>query len=128
MSGLMYGAAGIGARILHDPHPVWHVVSDPALYAMALAGLIGTLMQAMALQRGTVTVVTSSMVVAETVVPAVIGISFLGDRPVHGDAGLAAAGFVLAVAGAVALARFGEGAVSPASEFSDFGLGTLPAP
>ncbi len=128
MAGLMYGGAGIGARILHDPHPVWHMISDPALYAMALAGLIGTLMQAMALQRGTVTVVTSSTVVAETVMPAVIGICFLGDRPRHGAAGLAAAGFVLAVLGAIALARFGEAAVSPASGYPEFRLGTLPAP
>jgi drug/metabolite transporter (DMT)-like permease len=124
----MYGAAGIGARVLHDPDPVWKVVTDPALYAMALAGILGMLLYAMALQRGTVTAVTASMVVAETVIPAVVGLALLGDRPRHGDAGLAALGFVLAVSGAVALARFGEAAASRASGYSDFGLGTLPAP
>jgi drug/metabolite transporter (DMT)-like permease len=128
LAGLMYGGAAIGARILHTPSAPWRIFTDPALYAMALAGVLGMLLYAMALQRGAVTVVTASVVVAETMVPALIGLALLGDRPAHGGAVLAGAGFALAVGGAVALARFGDAADSPVSTYSDFGVGTLPAP
>lgn len=128
LAGLMFGAAGIGARILHDTSPLWRVPTDPAFWAMALAGILGMLLYAMALQRAAVTGVTSAMVVAETIVPAIVGVTLLGDRPAHGEDVIAAAGFLLAVAGAVALARFGEGDVRPASSYPDFAVGTLPAP
>ena len=81
---------------------------DPALYAMVAAGLLGLLLYAMALQRGSVTLTTSAVVVAETLVPAAVGIALLGDRPAHGDWAMAALGFALAVLGALALARYGQ--------------------
>ena len=84
LAGLMYGAAGIGARILRTPSTPWRLFIDPALYAMALAGVLGVLLYAMALQRGRVTVATAAVVVAETLVPAAIGITLLGDRPAPG--------------------------------------------
>jgi drug/metabolite transporter (DMT)-like permease len=108
LAGLMYGAGGIAARMLRTPHHVWQVVEDPALWALASAGILGLLLYAMALQRGTVTVATAAVVVAETLVPAAVGITLLGDRPAHGGTPVAAVGFGLAVAGAVALARHGE--------------------
>jgi hypothetical protein len=40
--------------------------------------------------------------------PAIVGVLFLGDTTRRGLTGLAASGFFLAVASAVALARFGE--------------------
>jgi drug/metabolite transporter (DMT)-like permease len=128
LSGLMYGAAGIGARILRTPHPFWRVFTDPALYALALAGGLGVLLYAMALQRGSVTVVTAAVVVTETIVPATVGICFLGDRPAHGGTLIAAFGFALAVAGAIALSRFGEPPTREAQGHADAGIGTLPAP
>lgn len=128
LAGLMYGAVGIGARVLRSPHPLWRVFLDPALYALAVAGILGVLLYAMALQRGSVTVVTGAVVVAETLVPSAVGITLLGDRPGHGGTASAAVGFGLAVAGAMALARFGEPATSEARSYSDAGLGTLPAP
>ena len=108
LAGLMYGAGGIAARVLRHPKPLWSVFDDPALYSLALAGILGLLLYAMALQRGTVTVATAAVVVAETVVPAVVGVALLGDRPAAGGAVLAGFGFVLSVSGAVALARYGE--------------------
>lgn len=128
LAGLMYGAAGIGARVLRTPATPWRFVLDPALYAMALAGILGLLLYAMALQRGSVTVATSAVVVAETLMPAVVGILLLGDRPAPDRGALAGFGFALTVAGAVALARYGEPPPRKAERFSDLPIGTLPAP
>jgi len=44
--------------------------------------------------------------VVETVVPAAIGLTLLGDRARAGMSVIAGAGFVLAVTGAVTLARY----------------------
>jgi hypothetical protein len=68
------------------------------------------------------------VVVAETLVPSAVGITLLGDRPAHGGTATAAVGFGFAVAGALALARFGEPSTSEARGYSDIGVGTLPAP
>jgi hypothetical protein len=48
------------------------------------------------------------MVVGETVGPALVGVIWLGDRTRAGLGRLTVLGFVVAVAGALALARFGE--------------------
>jgi drug/metabolite transporter (DMT)-like permease len=108
LAGLMYGAGGIGARVLAEPHSIGGLLVDPALWAMLVAGVLGLLLYAMALQRGSVTVATAAVVVTETLVPAAIGITLLGDRPASGRTGLAAAGFALTVTGSVLLARHGE--------------------
>jgi drug/metabolite transporter (DMT)-like permease len=116
MAGLMYGAGGIGARILAKPKSVHGLLLDPALWAMFVAGVLGLLLYAMALQRGTVTVATAAVVVTETLVPAAIGITLLGDRPAHGRTPLAAAGFALTVTGSLLLARYGA---APAAATTD---------
>ena len=72
------------------------------------AGILGLLLYAMALQRGSVTVATSAVVVTETLVPAALGVTLLGDRPAHGGAALAGVGFAVTVAGSLLLARYGE--------------------
>jgi drug/metabolite transporter (DMT)-like permease len=128
LAGLMYGAAGIGARILRTPSTPWRLFLDPAFYAMALAGILGLLLYAMAVQRGRVTVATAAVVVAETLVPAAVGITLLGDRPAPGHTTLAALGFALTVAGAVALARYGEAPPNTVERYGELPVGTLPAP
>jgi drug/metabolite transporter (DMT)-like permease len=128
LAGLMYGGAAIGARILRTPSTPWRLFLDPALYAMALAGILGLLLYAMALQRGSVNVATAAVVVAETLVPALVGITLLGDRPAPGRTTLAVFGFALTVAGAVALARYGEPPARNVERFPDLAVGTLPAP
>ncbi|HET7529661.1 MAG TPA: hypothetical protein VFJ98_01750 [Mycobacteriales bacterium] len=108
LAGLMYGAGGVGARVLAHPHSLRGLLLDPALWAMAFAGVLGLLLFAMALQRGRVTVATSTTVVTQTLAPAALGITLLHDRPAHGRTALAAAGFALTVVGSVLLARYGE--------------------
>jgi drug/metabolite transporter (DMT)-like permease len=108
LAGLMYGAGGVGARVLANPKSLKGLVSDPALWAMAFAGILGLLLFAMALQRGRVTVATSTTVVTQTLVPAALGITLLHDHPAHGRTVLAAVGFLVTVIGSVLLARYGE--------------------
>lgn len=107
VAGLGFGVVAIGTRVVTSLAPL-HLARDPATYAVAVGGLTAFLFFATALQRGSVTTTTATMVVAETLVPAIVGVLTLGDDPRHGFAMVAGAGFVLAVAGALALARFGE--------------------
>jgi drug/metabolite transporter (DMT)-like permease len=112
IAGLGYGVVGVAARILVGFAP-GDLIRDPASYALAAAGVISFLFYASALEHGDVTVATAATVLAETVLPSIIGVIFLGDTTRHGLVGLAAAGFALAVAGAVTLARFGETEPAP---------------
>jgi drug/metabolite transporter (DMT)-like permease len=106
-AGLGYAVLAVSARILPGFSPV-QLVRNPATYTLAAAGIVSFLMYASALEGGSVTVATAAVVLAETVPPAVVGVMFLGDTTRHGLAGLAVAGFIIAVTCAVALARFGE--------------------
>ncbi|MEO5878381.1 MAG: hypothetical protein ABIS86_22165 [Streptosporangiaceae bacterium] len=110
VAGLGFSVVAMGARALTGFAP-GNLVRDPAAYALALGGVVAILFFATALQRGSVTTATAAVVIAETVVPAALGVWFFGDTTRHPV--LAITGFVLAVAGALALARFGEPGVPP---------------
>jgi uncharacterized membrane protein len=84
------------------------VLTDPATYGLLVAAAVALMTYSTALQRGSVTVATAPLVVAETVAPALVGLLLLGDQPRPGWGTVAVVGFVLAVAGALSLARHGE--------------------
>ncbi|GEB60102.1 hypothetical protein [Streptomyces gardneri] len=109
LSGLGFGALGVGVRILNgiDPFDPGTLLTDPALYAILVAGIGGMYLHTVALQIGSVNGATAALVVGETVLPGMIGVWWLGDASRPGFAWLAVLGFVLAVAGAVAVAWFG---------------------
>jgi len=111
LAGFCFGIVALSARVLTSLAPL-DLVRDPALYSLAAAGMIGFLFFASALSRGDVTVATAGMVLGETVLPALIGLAALGDRTRPGFGAVAAVGFTVAVAGALALARFGEAAAA----------------
>ncbi|MFC4907326.1 hypothetical protein [Actinomadura gamaensis] len=111
VAGLGFGVVALAARVLTSLNPL-DLLTDPASYALAAAGAAALLFYATALQRGSVTSTTAAMVVAETVVPAAVGIVLLGDHTRRGLAPMAVVGFVVAVAATLALARFGEPAPS----------------
>jgi drug/metabolite transporter (DMT)-like permease len=106
-AGFGFGVLSIAARVLDGFAPL-QLARDPAAYAIAAAGIISFMFYATALEGGSVTVATAAVVLSETIPPAVIGVVFLGDQTRHGLAGLAWGGFIIAVASAVMLARFGE--------------------
>jgi drug/metabolite transporter (DMT)-like permease len=110
LSGLGFGAVGVGVRVLNgaDPIATGALLTDPALYAILTGGVGGMYLHTVALQIGSVNGATAALVVGETVVPGALGVLWLGDASRHGYAAAAMAGFLLAVAGAVAVAWFGK--------------------
>ena len=107
LAGLGYGVLAVCARILPGFAPL-QLVRSPAAYTLAAAGIISFVLYASALESGSVTVATASVILVETVPPAFVGVLLLGDTTRHGMAVAAVAGFFLALISAVALARFGE--------------------
>ncbi|MEU8888912.1 hypothetical protein [Streptomyces sp. NPDC048442] len=118
LSGLGFGALGVGVRILNgvDPYDLGALLTDPALYAILVAGIGGMYLHTVALQIGSVNGATAALVVGETVLPGLIGVVWLGDASRPGFAWVAVIGFVLAVAGAVAVAWYGKHEGEPGTE------------
>ncbi|MFI6338598.1 hypothetical protein [Streptomyces sp. NPDC050535] len=106
-AGFGFGVVEVAVRLVDDL-AVGHLLRNPATYALLIGGGAAFLLLTSALQRGSVTVATAGMVLGETIGPAVVGVVWLGDRTREGLGWLAVLGFAVAVAGALALARFGE--------------------
>lgn len=107
ISGLGFGIVSLAGRVLTDLSPAQLVVAGAA-WALAISGVVGFLVHAVALQRGSVTVATVGVVLGETILPSAVGILVLGDTTRPGFAPIAIIGGVVAIAGAVRLSRFGE--------------------
>jgi multidrug transporter EmrE-like cation transporter len=115
VAGLAFGVVAVGARALlssaapGDLVPPVHVwLGSPASYALLVAAPLALATYATALQRGSVVQATAPLVVGETVLPALVGLTLLGDHARPGWGPAAAAGFTVAVVAAVLLSRFGE--------------------
>ncbi|MCM2417874.1 hypothetical protein [Streptomyces sp. RKAG293] len=127
LSGLGFGALGVGVRVLDgvDPFDLPTLLADPALYAILVAGIGGMYLHTVALQIGSINGATAALVVGETVVPGILGVLWLGDTSRDGFGWVAVAGFVLAVTGAVAVAWYGQpegaDAAEPAVELAPTG-------
>jgi drug/metabolite transporter (DMT)-like permease len=106
-AGLGFGVVEVTVRLIDSVHPR-DLFTNPALYALLFAGGAAFLLLTSALQRGSVTAATAGLVIGETVAPALVGVLALGDHTRAGWGPAAVAGFLLAVLGALALARFGE--------------------
>ncbi|MFF4577636.1 DMT family transporter [Streptomyces sp. NPDC001373] len=105
-AGTGFGVVEVAVRLVNSFS--LQELLNPALYALLLGGAAGFLLLTSALQRGSVTAATAGLVLGETVGPAVVGVVWLGDRTREGLEWLAVLGFLVAVAGSLALARFGE--------------------
>jgi drug/metabolite transporter (DMT)-like permease len=104
LAGLAFTVVAVTARSLTVPSPAWHVLADPGLWAILAHGVLGMLLFTTALQRGSVTSATAVTFAVETIVPAGVGLAFLGDTTRPGYALVAAVGFLLTIAGTLALA------------------------
>ncbi|MFC1415150.1 hypothetical protein [Streptacidiphilus cavernicola] len=114
LCGLGFGVVGLAVRVLPTVHglDLGPLFADPATYALLAGGGVSFVFMTEGVRGGRVTTATASMVLGETALPAILGVVLLGDGTRPGLLPLAVAGFALAVAGALALARFGE--VAPA--------------
>jgi drug/metabolite transporter (DMT)-like permease len=106
-AGLGFGVVALSARVITNLS-IAGLLTNPATYALLIAGFVSFLFYATGLQRGKVTTVTGAVVVAETLLPSLVGVVVLGDGTRPGLVWLAVLGFVVAIAGALMLARFGE--------------------
>jgi drug/metabolite transporter (DMT)-like permease len=103
VSGLGYGGTAVCARALEADGGISDVLSDPLTWAIVPYGILGIALYAAALERGSVAVATASQYAAETLVPSLIGLAFLGDRAREGLQWMAAAGFVVTLGAAIVL-------------------------
>jgi drug/metabolite transporter (DMT)-like permease len=104
VAGLGFGVVALAARATEGSA----LLRDPATYAVVAGGVVAFLYYTIGLQRAAVTTVTAALVIGETVLPSVVGVVALGDTTRPGYLPVALVGFVLAVAGSLALARFGD--------------------
>ncbi|ORV09816.1 DMT family transporter [Mycobacterium celatum] len=108
-AGCGFGVVEVGVRLVDPIDPTKATFyGNPALYAVLAGGAAGFLLLTSALNRGSVTTAVAGMVVGETIGPALVGVVWLGDRTRGGLGWMVFAGFAIAVAGALVLARFGE--------------------
>ncbi|MEV0460089.1 hypothetical protein [Catellatospora methionotrophica] len=114
-AGLCFGVLALAARTLPQLDPA-RLMREPATYLVAAASLIALVLWTMALAGGSVTTATAAMVIGETVLPAAVGVVVLGDEARPGWVPVAVGGFLLAVGGALALARFGELSKTPSDD------------
>jgi hypothetical protein len=113
-AGAGFGVDEIAVRLIDTIDPTKaSFYANPAVYALVAGGAAGFLLLTSALSRGSVTTAVAGMVIGETVGPALVGVAWLGDKTRDGLGWMVVTGFVIAVAAALALSRFGE-APSPA--------------
>ena len=106
LAGLAFALVAIAARCVDSLAPL-NAVRSVSAWAMGVSALVALLFSAMALQRASIVTATGCVVVTDTLVAAGVGVLVFGDRPATGDAPIAIVGFVMAVLGSLALARFG---------------------
>lgn len=104
VAGAGFALVAVCARVVPSLAPA-DLVADPAAYALLGAGAVAVQLYTVALQRAPVLTATSTVVLGQTLGPALVGVALLGDAAREGTAPLVAAGLVLAVAASIALAR-----------------------
>ena len=112
-AGLGFTVVALAARTLHFTGGFGAMLVEPAAWAIAVNGVTATVIFALALQKGGATTVSAVMFTTDTVLPSAIGLVFLGDVIRTGLQWAGALGFVMAVAGAVALAHYSSLAGPP---------------
>ncbi|RZS29657.1 hypothetical protein EV193_11961 [Herbihabitans rhizosphaerae] len=105
-SGVGFSVVGVSARTLDTPTTPWHLILDPAVWAIVLNGLTAAIVFAMALQKRGATATTAIMFTTHTALSSLIGLTYLDDRVRTGFTAVAIIGFALALAGAVGTAHY----------------------
>lgn len=107
LAGLAFGLVNVASRVLPSLSPA-DLATDPAIYAIPLAGACAVLFYNTALQWESVVAASAGTIVGQTAFPAAVGLLLLGDdtRPGYEAPGIV--GFVLAVVASLLLARFGD--------------------
>jgi hypothetical protein len=112
VAGAAFSGVAIAARGVAVPHAWWHLVTEPLAWAVLGYGVLGAWVFAAALQRGAVTLVAAVVFAVETVLPAAVGLHWLGDSTRSGMAVPAVVGFVVTLTAAVGLAAYAQPVVA----------------
>jgi drug/metabolite transporter (DMT)-like permease len=107
-AGLGFTGVAVASRGISADGLDWDLLRNPLLYAIVLYGAIAIPFFTLALQRGSVTVVSALTFVIEVVAPSVLGLALFGDAIEPRFVAIAVAGFVLAIAGTISLSRFAD--------------------
>lgn len=107
-AGLAWTGVALASRAFSAEPLAWSALTHPLVWTVVVQGVLGTVLFALALQRGDVTTVTAVTFMLELLVPSLLGLWLFGDGVLPGQAPWAVLGFVLAVGGTVALVRFAE--------------------
>ncbi|HEY8998706.1 MAG TPA: hypothetical protein VIM53_00090 [Candidatus Saccharimonadales bacterium] len=108
LSGVAFGGTSVVGRVLPVTAQWWHLLASPLLWALVLYGLAGVWLFTIALQRSFATTVNASMTAAQTLAPAVVGLTLLNDT-VRGDTWiLLVIGMAAALVGVVGVAKSSE--------------------
>lgn len=101
LAGIAYGGSPVATRSLVDP--AWNSETMFPALTIGLYGLLGFWLYSVALARTSVTAATAPLVLLETVVPAVVGLTLFGDQVRDGWWPFAVVGFVLSILGSLVL-------------------------
>jgi len=77
LAGAAYGTVPVAARAIESPYFTWFNLAEAG--TMALAGLLAFAFQSTAMTRAAVNTSTAPLTVAETVVPAMVGVLLFDD-------------------------------------------------
>ena len=104
LSGVAFGGTSVIGRIFKLSQPVWHTVYSPLIFSLIISGTLGILLFSIALQRAQATIINATMTTSQTLIPAAIGIIFIGDTARNGMWSYVFFGTFLALGGVAFLA------------------------
>ncbi|MBN1174430.1 MAG: hypothetical protein JXA67_19845 [Micromonosporaceae bacterium] len=125
LAGLSFGAAAVAARPLAGSFSAERFLTDPLLYLLIAHSVVGQLLLAMAMQRGSITASVASMDASAAVPAAIIGVWLLGDGIVPGREWLAVVGFLGTLCAVIGLVYYAEPQCHP-QPGSDYGQMVTP--
>jgi drug/metabolite transporter (DMT)-like permease len=104
LSGISFSGAAIASRMIGGQVDAGMLLLNPLVYATLIYAGMGMLLFSIALQNGLVTHVDATTFVVEILVPASVGLFFLGDHPRPGTAPFMITGLAIVVSSITALA------------------------
>jgi len=108
LAGMAFSAGAVAGRPLASSQSIPEFVSNPLLYVLIGASILGQLLLGLAMQRGSTTSAVAAMDAAAAVPAAAIGLLFLGDKIHPGREWVAALGFFVTLAAVIGLTRYAE--------------------
>lgn len=109
ISGIAFGGTAITGRMLIFTPPYWHVLINPTLWALVAYGIVGIIAFTVALQSHNASIINATSVTFDTILPLLIGIYFLGDKPRSNHWLQLSAGITMALLGAIIISLSQDG-------------------